>query len=129
MTRARPLMRLALVIPLCGVLIAGLVTAAWFVAGRPRPAAGATWKQLFGAANCTVRVPPSGGPYTRIEISPDQTTWTKIGEYLPPSDNEFSSYWAYGRSGDGATLGGTTYYTATATDPNCNTSEFSAGVS
>ena len=73
-------------------------------------AAGATWKQLFGAANCTVRVPPSGGPYTRIEISPNQTTWTKIGEYLPPSDNEFSSYWAYGRSTDGATLGGTTYY-------------------
>ncbi len=73
-------------------------------------AAGATWKQLFGAANCTVRVPPSGAPYTRIEISPDQTNWTKIGEYLPPSDNEFSSYWAYGRSTDGTTLGGTTYY-------------------
>lgn len=73
-------------------------------------AAGATWKQLFGAANCSVRVPPSGSPYTRIEISPNQTTWTKIGEYLPPADNEFSSYWAYGRSGDAATLGGTTYY-------------------
>jgi hypothetical protein len=73
-------------------------------------AAGATWKQLFGAANCTVRVPPSGSPYTRIEISPDQTNWTKIGEYLPPSDNEFSSYWSYGRSGDGTTLGGTFYY-------------------
>jgi hypothetical protein len=73
-------------------------------------AAGATWKQLFAGANSTVRVPPDGGPYTRVEISPDQTTWTKIGEYLPPVDNQFSAYWAYGRSGDGATLGGTTYY-------------------
>src|SRR6185436_20285290 len=50
------------------------------------------------------------GQFGRVEISPDQTTWTKIGEHLPPSDNELSHFWAYGRSSDGATLGGTFYY-------------------
>lgn len=73
-------------------------------------AAGATWKQIFAAANCGVRIPPDGGQYGRIEVSPDQTTWTKIGEHLPPGDNDLSSFWAYGRSADGSTLGGTTYY-------------------
>src|SRR6185295_9593505 len=73
-------------------------------------AAGATWKQIHAGANAGVRVPPDGSPYTRVEISSNQSTWTQIGQYLPPVDNEFSSYWAYGRSGDGATLGGTTYY-------------------
>src|SRR6185295_14603086 len=40
----------------------------------------------------------------------DNSTWTTIGQFLPPSDDELSSYWAYGRSGDGVTLGGTFYY-------------------
>src|SRR5205823_1494633 len=39
-----------------------------------------------------------------------QTTWTKIGEYDPPIDDEFSGYWAYGRSSDASSLGGSTYY-------------------
>jgi hypothetical protein len=73
-------------------------------------AAGAVWKQIFAGGDYGVRIPPDGGQYGRVEISPDQTTWTKIGEHLPPADNDLSSYWAYGRSGDAATLGGTTYY-------------------
>jgi hypothetical protein len=73
-------------------------------------AAGATWKQIFSGGDFKVAIPPAGGEYGRIEISPDQTTWTKIGEHLPPTDNQLSAYWAYGRSADGATLGGTTYY-------------------
>lgn len=39
----RPLTRLLLVIPLCGVLIACLLSAAWLVVGTPSPARGATW--------------------------------------------------------------------------------------
>lgn len=73
-------------------------------------AAGATFRQVYAAANAIVRVTPDGGPFTRIEVSPDQTNWTRIGEYAPPADDQFSAYWAYGRSADGSALGGTTYY-------------------
>jgi hypothetical protein len=74
-------------------------------------AAGATWKQIFGAGNYRVSVPPNAtGHFGRVEISPDQAAWTKIGEHLPPSDNELSHFWAYGKSADATTLGGTTYY-------------------
>ena len=73
-------------------------------------AAGATIHQVFAAANALVRVTPDGGPYTKIEISPDQAAWTRIGEFDPPADDQFSAYWAYGRSADGSSLGGTTYF-------------------
>jgi len=42
----RPLARLLIVIPLCGVLVAGLLSAAWLVLGPPTPAKGAIWFQL-----------------------------------------------------------------------------------
>jgi hypothetical protein len=71
---------------------------------------GATFKQIFAAADALVRVTPDGGPYTKIEISPNQSSWTLIGQYNPPADDQLSSYWAYGRSADGSSLGGTTYY-------------------
>ena len=73
-------------------------------------AGGATFRQIFAASNALVRVTPDGGPYAHIEISPDQTNWTTIGQYAPPVDDQFSAYWAYGRSADGSSLGGTTAY-------------------
>jgi hypothetical protein len=73
-------------------------------------ASGASFKQIFAAANALVRVTPDGGPYTKIEVSPNQSSWTLIGQYNPPVDDQFSAYWAYGRSADGSSLGGTTYY-------------------
>jgi hypothetical protein len=74
-------------------------------------AAGATWKQIFAGGNFRVAVPPAlTGQFGRIQISSDQVSWTTIGEHLPPSDNELSHFWAYGRSAEGTTLGGTTYY-------------------
>jgi hypothetical protein len=85
---------------------------------------GATFRQILAGANATVRVTPAGNPYTKIEISPDQTTWTKIGEYDPPSDDQFSAYWAYGRSPDGTSLGGTTYYVRFTTYNGGYTSNF-----
>jgi MYXO-CTERM domain-containing protein len=73
--------------------------------------AGATWKQIFAAGNYRVAIPPNAtGHYGQIEISPNNSTWTKIGEHLPPNDNELSHFWAYGKSADATTLGGTTYY-------------------
>jgi LCP family protein required for cell wall assembly len=42
----RPLARLLLVIPLCGVLVAGLLSAAWLVIGTPTPAHGAVWFEV-----------------------------------------------------------------------------------
>lgn len=73
-------------------------------------AAGATFKQIYAATNALVRVTPDGGPYAKVEISPNQSAWTLIGQHNPPADNQLSAYWAYGRSADATTLGGTTYY-------------------
>jgi hypothetical protein len=70
--------------------------------------AGATWKQINAAGCFSVRVPPSGGPYGQIEVAAASTgPWTQIASYSPPSDNELSSYWVYGKSG---ALSGTTYF-------------------
>jgi LCP family protein required for cell wall assembly len=41
-----PLVRLLLAIPMCGLLVAGLLGAAWLAIGQPNPAAGATWFQV-----------------------------------------------------------------------------------
>jgi polyisoprenyl-teichoic acid--peptidoglycan teichoic acid transferase len=38
-----PIVRLALAIPLVGMLVAATLTAAWFALGSPQPARGATW--------------------------------------------------------------------------------------
>ncbi|MSO79497.1 MAG: LytR family transcriptional regulator [Acidimicrobiia bacterium] len=48
----RSIVRLLLVIPLCGVLVAGLLSVAWIVLGSPTPAKGAIWFELtqFGDA-------------------------------------------------------------------------------
>ena len=48
----RPIARLLLVIPLCGLLVAGLLSAAWLALGSPTPARGATWFKVtqFGDA-------------------------------------------------------------------------------
>jgi LCP family protein required for cell wall assembly len=45
-TRARLLTRLLVAIPLCGMLVAGLLTTAWLALGRPTPAKGAIWFQV-----------------------------------------------------------------------------------
>jgi hypothetical protein len=87
-------------------------------------ASGATFRQIFAGANATVRVTPLGNPYTKIEISPNNSSWTKIGEYDPPSDDQFSAYWAYGRSADGSSVGGTTCYVRFTTYNGGYTSNF-----
>jgi len=70
--------------------------------------AGAAWKQISAAGCFSVRVPPTGGPYGKIEVAPASTgPWTQIASYSPPAENELSAYWVYGKSG---TLSGTTYY-------------------
>lgn len=70
--------------------------------------AGAQWKQISAAGCFSVRVPPTGGPYGKIEVaSAAAGPWTQIAVYNPPADNELSAYWVYGKSG---ALSGTTYY-------------------
>jgi len=72
-------------------------------------AAGATWKQIHAAGDFSVRVPPDGGPYGKIEIAAAAGgPWTQIANYSPPTDNQLSSYWVYGKSA--ASLTGTTYF-------------------
>lgn len=44
--RSSPLFRLLLAIPLCGLLIAGMLGATWLALGKPNPAAGAVWFQV-----------------------------------------------------------------------------------
>jgi hypothetical protein len=71
-------------------------------------AKGAAWKQINAAGCFSVRVPPSGGPYGKIEVaSAVAGPWTQIASYSPPADNQLSSYWVYGKSG---ALSGTTYF-------------------
>jgi len=71
-------------------------------------AKGATWKQINAAGCFSVRVPPTGGPYGKIEVAAGAGgPWTQIATYSPPVDNELSSYWVYGKSG---ALSGTTYF-------------------
>jgi hypothetical protein len=71
---------------------------------------GATWKQIQAAGCYRVRVTPVGDPYGKIEIAPALAgPWTQIAHYAPPSDENASSFWAYGNSG-ASSLGGTTYY-------------------
>jgi polyisoprenyl-teichoic acid--peptidoglycan teichoic acid transferase len=41
-----PLIRLLLVIPVCGALVAVLLSAAWYVLGQPTPAQGAVWFEV-----------------------------------------------------------------------------------
>jgi hypothetical protein len=71
---------------------------------------GASWRAIQAAMNASVRVPPAGGPYGKIEIaSALGGPWTEIGNHAPPADGELSSYWVYGRSG-ASPLGGTTHF-------------------
>jgi len=44
--RSNPLLRLLLAIPLCGLVIAGMLGTAWLALGKPNPAAGAVWFQV-----------------------------------------------------------------------------------
>jgi len=44
--RSNPLIRLLVAIPLCGLLVAGALGAAWLALGKPNPAAGAVWFQV-----------------------------------------------------------------------------------
>ncbi len=72
--------------------------------------AGATLKAIHAAGCYAVRIPPTGGPYGKIEIASSAGgPWTQIADYAPPSDNDLSAHWVYGDSGAGP-LGGTTYY-------------------
>jgi LCP family protein required for cell wall assembly len=41
-----PLVRLLIAVPLCGMLVAGLLSVAWLALGRPTPAKGAVWFQV-----------------------------------------------------------------------------------
>jgi LCP family protein required for cell wall assembly len=45
-----PLVRLLVAIPLCGVLVAGLLSAAWLALGDNTPAKGAIWFQVTGTS-------------------------------------------------------------------------------
>jgi hypothetical protein len=63
--------------------------------------AGARWKQIFAAFDGAADVPTRAGTFGRIEISPWSTgPWTQLTNYAPPTDNELSHYWTYGRSSD-----------------------------
>ena len=47
----RPLVRLLVIAPLCGMLVAGLLSAAWLALGSPTPAQGAIWFQVVGTGD------------------------------------------------------------------------------
>jgi LCP family protein required for cell wall assembly len=45
-TLRHPLVRLLVAIPLCGMIVAGLLSIAWLALGKPTPAKGAVWFQV-----------------------------------------------------------------------------------
>lgn len=49
--RSNPLLRLLIAIPLCGLLVAGTLGAAWLALGRPNPASGTVWFQVTKVGN------------------------------------------------------------------------------
>jgi LCP family protein required for cell wall assembly len=55
----RPVARLLIVIPLCGVLVAGLLSGAWLVLGSPTPAKGAVWFELTQFGDSEYSAAPS----------------------------------------------------------------------
>jgi LCP family protein required for cell wall assembly len=74
----RPLTRLLIVIPLCGVLIAGLLSAAWLVLGRPTPAKGAIWFQLTQFGDTDYSAAPSE-PFFFLALGTDARSNTDRG--------------------------------------------------
>jgi hypothetical protein len=67
--------------------------------------AGARWKQIFAAFDGAAGVPTRAGTFGRIEIAPWSTgPWTQLSHYAPPTDNELSHFWTYGRSSDSTPL-------------------------
>jgi LCP family protein required for cell wall assembly len=74
----RPLTRLLIVIPLCGVLVAGLLSAAWLVLGRPTPAKGAIWFQLTQFGDTDYSAAPSE-PFFFLALGTDARSNTDRG--------------------------------------------------
>jgi LCP family protein required for cell wall assembly len=44
--RSNPFLRLLIAIPMCGLLVAGMLGATWLALGQPNPASGTTWFQV-----------------------------------------------------------------------------------
>jgi LCP family protein required for cell wall assembly len=64
---------------LAGVLIAGLVSAAWLALGSPRPAAGAVWLQVVRTGDAEYSGAPSQ-PFFFLVVGTDSTNDTTPGE-------------------------------------------------
>jgi LCP family protein required for cell wall assembly len=69
----RALTRLLTVITLCGVLIAGLLTAAWVIVGTPTPAKGATWFTITQLGDAEYTSAPSE-PFFFLALGNDGRT-------------------------------------------------------
>jgi LCP family protein required for cell wall assembly len=67
-----------IVIPLCGVLVAGLLSAAWVVVGRPTPAKGAIWFQLTQFGDTDYSAAPSE-PFFFLALGTDARSNTDRG--------------------------------------------------
>lgn len=69
----RPLVRLLIVAPLCGMLVAGLLSAAWLALGKPTPARGATWFQVVRTGDTTFSATPDK-PFFFLALGNDGRT-------------------------------------------------------
>ena len=68
-----PVLRLLLVIPVCGMLVAGLLAAAWLALGRPQPADGAVWFQVTGTGTAEFSQSPET-PFFFLALGTDART-------------------------------------------------------
>jgi polyisoprenyl-teichoic acid--peptidoglycan teichoic acid transferase len=68
-----PVVRLLLVIPLCGMLVAVLLSVAWLALGQPKPAKGAIWFQVIGTGGAEFTGAPDA-PFFFLALGTDART-------------------------------------------------------
>ena len=76
--RSNPLLRLLLAIPLCGLLIAGMLGATWLALGQPNPAAGAVWFQITKVGDAEFSGAPDQ-PFFFLVLGNDARTFRDPG--------------------------------------------------
>jgi LCP family protein required for cell wall assembly len=76
--RSNPLLRLLFAIPLCGLLIAGMLGATWLALGKPNPAAGAVWFQVTKVGDAEFSGAPDQ-PFFFLALGNDARTFKDPG--------------------------------------------------
>jgi LCP family protein required for cell wall assembly len=75
----RPVVRLLLIVPLTGLLVAGLLTAAWLAVGSPRPARAAKWFAVHKVSGAASFAEAPTAPFFVLVIGSDTRNEALLG--------------------------------------------------